>query len=52
MIFLIGRWVAKLLTSVTCKPMLRVRLDKTLIKFLTKLAYAALLAFIVVTGLD
>jgi hypothetical protein len=51
-IFVIGRWAVKLSMSMTCKPMLRARLDEMLIKFLTKLAYAALLAFMVVAGLD
>ena len=43
-IFVIGKWVAKRLTSVVRKLMERAELDTTLINFLSNIVYAILLA--------
>ncbi len=50
-VFLIGRWVAKLLSSLAGKAMKKSNLDPTLIKFLTNLIYIALLLFVIIAVL-
>ena len=50
-IFVIGRWVAKLLVKVARGAMSRARLDDTLITFLGNVLYGLLLAIIVISAL-
>jgi small conductance mechanosensitive channel len=51
LIFLVGRWVAKLLSSVAAKAMSKARVDATLIPFLENLAFTAMLVFVVIAAL-
>ena len=52
LIFFVGRWVAKLLKSISSKLMIRAKLDETLVKFLANLAYSLLLAFVIIAAID
>ncbi|MEM6640069.1 MAG: mechanosensitive ion channel domain-containing protein [Pseudomonadota bacterium] len=47
-IFIIGRWIAKLVTSIVAKVMERSSLDPMLSKFLRNIVYALLLTFVVI----
>jgi small conductance mechanosensitive channel len=51
LIFLVGRWVAKLLSTIVAKAMKKARVDPTLIPFLENLAYTAMLIFVVIAAL-
>jgi len=51
-IFVIGRWIAKLLTKICTKLLTRAKVDETLTRFLSALAYAILLTLVVVATLD
>jgi small conductance mechanosensitive channel len=51
-IFIIGRWAAKLVKKIVKKAMLRAKVDHTLISFTTNLAYIALMAFVVIAALS
>jgi len=51
LIFAVGRWVAKLVSSLAASGMKRAKVDATLIPFLENLAYTALLVFIVIAAL-
>lgn len=50
-IFIVGRWAAGLLGKVLAKGMRRARIEETLIGFGTNIAYALILAFVVVAAL-
>lgn len=51
LIFVIGRWVAKLLQTVMEKTMTKAKVDPVLIPFTTNLIYTAMLVFVVITAL-
>lgn len=51
-IFIIGKWIAKKITSVISKLMQRAEVDPTLDKFLSNIVYAILLAAVVLAALD
>ena len=51
LIFVIGRWVAKLLQTILEKTLQRAKVDPVLVTFLTNLAYAGLLVFVVLAAL-
>jgi small conductance mechanosensitive channel len=51
-IFIIGRWIAKWLTSVLRKVMTRGKLDEMLINFLGNIVYMVLLLAVVMAALD
>ena len=51
-IFLIGKWVAGLITSLIKKVMSRSKLDETLSVFLLKVIYGILFVFVVLAALD
>jgi small conductance mechanosensitive channel len=51
-IFVIGRWVAKILTGVIRKMMTKADVDQTLQKFVANMAYIALMAFVVLAALN
>ncbi|MFA7257257.1 MAG: mechanosensitive ion channel domain-containing protein [Kiritimatiellales bacterium] len=51
LIFVIGRWIAKVLQGWLEKGMLKARVDPVLVTFTTNLAYAALIIFIVLAAL-
>jgi small conductance mechanosensitive channel len=50
-IFVVGRWVAKLLSRLAAKALAKARIDKTLVRFTENLSYVALLVFVVVAAL-
>ncbi len=51
-IFIIGRWVAKGITSFIKKLMNKSRTDQTLINFIGHLSYVALMAFVIIAALN
>ena len=51
-IFIVGRWVAKLLRAVSVRLMARANVDETLSKFLANIIYSLLLTFVVVAAVD
>ncbi len=51
-IFVAGRWVARLLTRAIRRLMSKGGVDPSLTGFLSNLAYAALLAFVIIAALD
>lgn len=52
LIFVIGRWIAKILVHVTRNVMKRAKLDATLMQFLDNILYMGLLAMVVLAALD
>jgi small conductance mechanosensitive channel len=52
LVFVIGRWVAKLLTKALEKLMIKGKVDQMLVSFLGNIAYAALLAVVVLAALE
>ncbi len=52
LIFIIGRIVAKILSNVVAKMMIKAKVDETLVKFVKSMAYIALMAFVVLAALD
>ncbi len=51
-IFLIGRWVAKLLTNGIRSVMTRSQMDEMLVKFLGNIIYAVLLTFVIIAAIS
>jgi len=51
-IFLIGKWLARLLSRVAGRAMRRAGTDEMLIKFVQGMTYAALLAFVILAALN
>lgn len=52
LIFLVGRWLARLLTRLVGKAMTRAKMDETLVRFIDSLCYLALLTFVVIAALS
>lgn len=51
-IFVIGRWVAKLLVRLLTTTLERAKLDETLASFLIRVVYTLLLVFVIMAALD
>lgn len=51
-IFVIGRWVAKGITRLIERLMVKRKVDETLVSFVSNLGYVALLAFVVIAALN
>ncbi len=51
-IFVVGRWVAKIVAGIIRKMMAKADVDPTLQKFVANIAYIALMAFVVVAALN
>ncbi|MBP7049925.1 MAG: mechanosensitive ion channel [Phycisphaerae bacterium] len=51
LIFLVGRWVAKLVSGLLVKVLKKAKVDPTLVPFIENLAYTAMLVFVVVAAL-
>jgi small conductance mechanosensitive channel len=51
-IFVIGRWVAKLIVKLLEKVLLRAKMDEILIKFVSSIVSSLLLLFIIIAALD
>jgi small conductance mechanosensitive channel len=52
LVFVVGRWVAKLLTKTLERVMTKGKVDQMLISFLSNIVYTSLLAVIVLAALD
>jgi small conductance mechanosensitive channel len=52
LVFVIGRWLVKLLTKALRKVMEKGKVDRMLVNFLSNIAYAALLAVVVLAALE
>lgn len=50
-ILIVGRWMARAVTRMVGRVAVRAKVDETLVRFATHLAYAAMLAFVVLTAL-
>jgi len=50
-LFVVGRWVAKVLSRLAAKALAKARIDKTLVRFTENLSYVVLLVFVVVAAL-
>ena len=50
LIFIIGRWIAKLLSNLITKALTKAKADKTLTKFAGNLCYIALLIFVIIAA--
>ena len=50
-IFMIGRWVARLISNLVGKAMLKAKVDRTLTDFVDSLVYAVLLIFVIIAAL-
>jgi small conductance mechanosensitive channel len=51
-IFVVGRWVAKLIAELVEKAMVKAKIDAILHKFVKNIVYLGLLAFVIVAALD
>lgn len=51
LIFIIGRWIAKLITSIVERVMKKSKMDDMLRKFLRNIVYALLLTFVVIAAI-
>jgi len=51
-IFIIGRWLAKLISNLIGKGMTKAKVEKTLVNFVQNLTYVALLAFVIIAALS
>ncbi|MFZ0484692.1 MAG: mechanosensitive ion channel family protein, partial [Desulfobacterales bacterium] len=50
-VFIVGRWIAKMLTALTEKVMNKRHVDPTIVSFVANLVYIALLVFVVLAAL-
>ena len=52
LIFIVGRWLAKLVSKLVGKGMNRAKIDKMLVNFVENLCYIALLVFVIIAALS
>jgi small conductance mechanosensitive channel len=50
-IFVVGRWIARLLSGLVGKALGRAKVDETLVRFVRDLCYVALLTFVIIAAL-
>jgi small conductance mechanosensitive channel len=50
-IFLVGRWVARMLANLASKALLKAKMDETLARFIKDLCYVAMLTFVIIAAL-
>jgi small conductance mechanosensitive channel len=50
-IFLVGRWIARLLSNLAGKAMTRAKMDETLVRFIKDLSYVGMLVFVILAAL-
>jgi len=50
-IFLVGRWIARLLSNLAAKGMTKAKMDETLVRFIKDLCYVGLLTFVIIAAL-
>lgn len=51
-IFIVGRWLAKLISAIIAQVMTKARVDQLLISFVRHMSYFVLLAFVIIAALD
>ena len=51
LIFVIGRWVARLLANLASKALLKAKMDETLVRFIKDLCYVGMLTFVIIAAL-
>jgi small conductance mechanosensitive channel len=51
-VFVVGRWVAKVLRNLVESMMTRAKVDKTLVRFVGNLTYIALIAIVIIAALN
>jgi len=52
LIFVIGKWVARIITNVLEKLMLKAKIDATLVRFVKNISYAVMLVFVIVAAIS
>ncbi len=52
LIFVVGRWVARLLSRLAGKAMARAKIDETLVRFVESLCYLGLIIFVVIAAVS
>jgi small conductance mechanosensitive channel len=52
LIFIIGRWVSKLISKIIAQVMTKAKIEKLLVTFVQHMSYFALLAFVIIAALD
>jgi small conductance mechanosensitive channel len=50
LVFVVGRWIAQLLSNFVTKALAKAKLDETLTKFVSHLCYIALLIFVIIAA--
>ena len=50
-IFLVGRWIARLLSNLAGRAMTRAKMDETLVRFIKDLSYVGMLVFVILAAL-
>ena len=50
-IFFVGRWVARLLSTLAAKAMTKGKMDETLVRFIKNLCYVGMLTFVIIAAL-
>ncbi|MBN2514937.1 MAG: mechanosensitive ion channel family protein, partial [Deltaproteobacteria bacterium] len=51
-IFIVGRWLAKVLRNLVERMMTKAKVDETLVKFVGNLTYVALIAIVIIAALN
>lgn len=52
LIFIIGRWVSKLISKIIARVMTKAKIEQLLVTFVQHMSYFALLAFVIIAALD
>jgi small conductance mechanosensitive channel len=52
LIFVIGKWVAKLISKLIDKMMTKAKIDKTLVSFVSHITYVAIMLFVIIAALN
>ena len=51
-IFVVGKWAAKILTGILKNTMIKSKVDETLVSFIGNIAYGLVLAFVIIAALS
>jgi small conductance mechanosensitive channel len=51
LIFIVGRWLTKLLSSLAAKAARKAKMDETLVRFIQNFCYLGMLTFVIIAGL-
>jgi small conductance mechanosensitive channel len=52
LIFVIGRWVSKLISTIIARVMTKAKVERLLVTFVQHMSYFAMLAFVIIAALD